>query len=222
MKTNEALKTILEEKAKTIQDLGVLGVAGKPDSEVLASVLMHEDVNLVIHGLQRGRFYLFHNDRAKGFYGFDENDNTRMNISFYLKVMHPTTYHQLIQSQQFFIRDDRGYMETNFLLRNSEGNYEKVTGVTKTIVWSDDGKALYALEASVQTENLGYLNVLTKCESGKLSLKQKECLALIVRGYGNSEIAEEMGLSVKTVEKHVGAILRACNVSSRTQLLSSC
>jgi DNA-binding NarL/FixJ family response regulator len=39
-----------------------------------------------------------------------------------------------------------------------------------------------------------------------------ECIA---RGLGNAEIGRELGLSVKTVERHISDILRRWDVSSR-------
>jgi DNA-binding NarL/FixJ family response regulator len=50
-----------------------------------------------------------------------------------------------------------------------------------------------------------------------LTPRQTEVLALLLKGQPNKLIAREMGLSVETVKDHVAAVLRALNVSSRTQ-----
>ena len=42
-------------------------------------------------------------------------------------------------------------------------------------------------------------------------------LTLLLKGQPNKLIARELGLSVETVKDHVAAVLRALNVSSRTQ-----
>ena len=42
-------------------------------------------------------------------------------------------------------------------------------------------------------------------------------LALLLQGQPNKLIARELRLSVETVKDHVAAVLRALNVSSRTQ-----
>ena len=44
-----------------------------------------------------------------------------------------------------------------------------------------------------------------------------DVLALLLQGQPNKLIARELGLSVETVKDHVAAVLRALNVSSRTQ-----
>jgi len=50
-----------------------------------------------------------------------------------------------------------------------------------------------------------------------LTPRQNDVLALLQRGLPNKLIARELNLSVETVKDHVAAVLRALNVSSRTQ-----
>ncbi|HSW03160.1 response regulator transcription factor [Aquabacterium sp.] len=50
-----------------------------------------------------------------------------------------------------------------------------------------------------------------------LTPRQREVLALLLRGLPNKLIARELNLSVDTVKDHVAAVLRALGVSSRTQ-----
>jgi DNA-binding NarL/FixJ family response regulator len=50
-----------------------------------------------------------------------------------------------------------------------------------------------------------------------LTPRQTEVLAKLLQGKPNKLIARELNLSVETVKDHVAAVLRALNVSSRTQ-----
>lgn len=50
-----------------------------------------------------------------------------------------------------------------------------------------------------------------------LSEREHEVLLLIVAGKTNQEIGRELGISEKTVEKHVGSIFVKLNVSSRVE-----
>jgi DNA-binding NarL/FixJ family response regulator len=50
-----------------------------------------------------------------------------------------------------------------------------------------------------------------------LTPRQSDVLALLLQGQPNKLIARELNLSVETVKDHVAAVLRALNVSSRTQ-----
>jgi DNA-binding NarL/FixJ family response regulator len=47
--------------------------------------------------------------------------------------------------------------------------------------------------------------------------REREVLELLERGAPDREIAETLGISVKTVEKHVGSILRKSGAQNRTQ-----
>jgi DNA-binding NarL/FixJ family response regulator len=54
-------------------------------------------------------------------------------------------------------------------------------------------------------------------ESLGLSKRQADVMAFLLKGMPNKLIAREMGISIETVKDHVAAVLRALNVSSRTQ-----
>ena len=53
----------------------------------------------------------------------------------------------------------------------------------------------------------------------QLSRRQREVLPLLLQGLGNSEIAWHLGISSRTVEKHVAGILQTLKLPSRTALL---
>lgn len=51
----------------------------------------------------------------------------------------------------------------------------------------------------------------------KLTRRQQEVLNWLARGHSNKQIAQQLGLSEGTVKIHIAAILRAYQVSNRTQ-----
>ena len=53
-----------------------------------------------------------------------------------------------------------------------------------------------------------------------LTDRQREVVALLVGGAGNKKIAESLGISSATVEKHVSAILQRWRVTSRTAIVA--
>ncbi len=55
-------------------------------------------------------------------------------------------------------------------------------------------------------------------ELDQLTPREREVLRLIARGYLYKEIALRLGISPKTVEAHVGAVLRKLQLSSRHEL----
>lgn len=55
-------------------------------------------------------------------------------------------------------------------------------------------------------------------ELDQLSSREREVLRFIARGYTYREVGRELGISVKTVETHVSAVLRKLQLSTRHQL----
>ncbi len=55
-------------------------------------------------------------------------------------------------------------------------------------------------------------------ELDQLTPRERQVLRLIARGYAYKEIARELGISTKTVESHVSAVLRKLQLTSRYQL----
>lgn len=53
--------------------------------------------------------------------------------------------------------------------------------------------------------------------SGVLSVRECEVLALVVDGYSNQEIAEELGIAHNTVKNHLRSILTKLGVKNRAQ-----
>jgi DNA-binding NarL/FixJ family response regulator len=55
-------------------------------------------------------------------------------------------------------------------------------------------------------------------ELDQLTPREREVLRLIARGYAYKEVATNLGISIKTVESHVSAVLRKLQLSNRHQL----
>ena len=51
-----------------------------------------------------------------------------------------------------------------------------------------------------------------------LTRREREVTALVGRGYINSRIAKELGITERTVETHVSKVLRKLGLCSRTQI----
>jgi DNA-binding NarL/FixJ family response regulator len=55
-------------------------------------------------------------------------------------------------------------------------------------------------------------------ELDQLTAREREVLQHIARGYMYKEVAQRLGISAKTVEAHVSAVLRKLQLSSRHEL----
>lgn len=51
-----------------------------------------------------------------------------------------------------------------------------------------------------------------------LTMREREVLRLIARGYMYKEVAQQLGISARTVEAHVSAVLRKLQLSNRHEL----
>ena len=57
----------------------------------------------------------------------------------------------------------------------------------------------------------------SRMPDGDLSTREREVLALLVRGKSNREIADQLSIKEATVKSHVSVILMRLNVTDRTQ-----
>ena len=55
-------------------------------------------------------------------------------------------------------------------------------------------------------------------ELDQLTPREREVLRYIARGYAYKQVAHRLGISIKTVETHVSAVLRKLQLSSRYEL----
>ena len=53
--------------------------------------------------------------------------------------------------------------------------------------------------------------------NGLLSRREREVLFQLARGLANKEIARQMGLSTRTVDRHIASVFTKMRVNSRTQ-----
>ncbi len=58
----------------------------------------------------------------------------------------------------------------------------------------------------------------TRPGSHSLTAREREVRELVEQGLPDKQIASELEISVKTVEKHVGAVLRKTGAGNRTEL----
>lgn len=97
-----------------------------------------------------------------------------------------------------------------YLLKDAAPD-ELVRGVRAVM----EGRA--ALEPSVAAR---LLDRMAEPEGGELSEREREVLALLVRGASNKGIAHQLGLSENTVKAHVAHIFNKLGVQSRAEAVA--
>ena len=83
-------------------------------------------------------------------------------------------------------------------------------------VFLGEGHLTRSQSCAVKAESPGALRSVTPAELG-LTQRQSDVLYLILQGKSAKTISRELGLSTSTVKSHTSAVLRALNVTTRTQ-----
>jgi DNA-binding NarL/FixJ family response regulator len=88
------------------------------------------------------------------------------------------------------------------------------------IVRVDDGDAVFSprLAGFVLDAFAGELPPSLDPELDQLTVREKEVLRFIARGYAYKETAARLHISIKTVETHVSSVLRKLQLSNRYEL----
>ena len=68
-------------------------------------------------------------------------------------------------------------------------------------------------------EYLGSIKLDSQDTFHLLSDREKEVLTLVAKGYANKEIAEQLVISVKTVETHKGNLMEKLKMKTRPELV---
>jgi DNA-binding CsgD family transcriptional regulator/pimeloyl-ACP methyl ester carboxylesterase len=84
-----------------------------------------------------------------------------------------------------------------------------------TDVWGDAGQGLRAIESFLTS--LPAENPTGSAPGDGLSAREIEVLRLIAAGRSNQQIADELVISLNTVQHHVSSILTKANVANRTE-----
>lgn len=75
----------------------------------------------------------------------------------------------------------------------------------------------YLFEPASDSDNFSLEHFAKEYE---LTSRETEIVKLLIRGCGNTEISEELSISVPTVKSHISNIFKKAGCSSRTELLS--
>ncbi len=74
-----------------------------------------------------------------------------------------------------------------------------------------------SLATCVTTALVNYIATKNREEASELSNREEEVLSLIAEGKSNSDIADQLYISVRTVKFHISSIFSKLNVKNRTQ-----
>ena len=96
-----------------------------------------------------------------------------------------------------------------FVSRRADGE-----AIARIVVAAGQGQAL------VEGDFFDHLLALSpETDADNLTSRERQVCSMVVRGMADKQVARELQISVKTVEKHVGSILRKTGARNRTMLV---
>jgi len=164
-------------------------------------------------------YFRWNNDAASEFYGY-KPDVTKLNLSFYYRIMKLRQVPLMVQGQQFFTKNKPGAFRFCASLKNSSGQYVDMRCLMKAAAFDSKGRAAYTVAVGApQADCLWYeaYDVLKLSSCGSNPLKAGR---LLFQGLSNQEIADKMDLSIKSVEKYLHEIYAHVGVKSRSELFA--
>lgn len=156
------------------------------------------------------------NEQLRIFYNFKNQVLKGMDHFYYLRTIHTSTYHALIESIAFFRNDKPGILELKYKLLHASGHWKYTVGVSKTIIRNTRNHPKVAM--TVMQESAVEFFPSTKERFMLLSEREKEIVSLLVKGASKKEIAMGLHIAVSTVETHVKNIYKKLGVKKMTEL----
>ena len=171
-------------------DISVVGAAGSGDEAVRLCALHHPDVVLIDMRMP-------------------DTDGSAATLR--IKELHPAT--QVVVLTSFSEPQFPGVAASTGALAHLLRDFE-IDELAHAVRNASRHKS------TLGTRGLGTLNQ-PECGRGELmeelTERQREVLAMVVRGYSNQEIARRLRISISTVRYHVGEILGRLGAANRTQ-----
>jgi DNA-binding NarL/FixJ family response regulator len=93
-----------------------------------------------------------------------------------------------------------------------EEGLERIVDAIRHVAQGEQGWVSQSVEDEVST-----LNEQDRPKANELTEREVEILNRLVEGKSNAKIAAELGLSVKTIEKHMSSVFTKLKVSSRVE-----
>lgn len=202
----------IERKLSVVSGLTLEGVY----QEEFLKVVNQSPFLITVHDVEFYRPLLI-NEKMRLFYGFDNCRLKGMDYFYYLQTIHTSTYHTLVESIAFFRKNKSGFLNLKYRLKNYEGKWNDTIGSSKTIVWDNKGRtkiAITVMEKKLFTNKAeimgGGISALTN--------REREIAMLLVSGLSKKEIADQLFISVGTVETHTKKLYKKLGINKIVEL----
>ncbi|NGF55415.1 response regulator transcription factor [Parapedobacter sp. SGR-10] len=210
----EELYAELDSVYSSLSDSELLTVDSCQNSPFL-DIINRSPYYITVHDVE---FYrpLCINEPMRQFYGFEGQVMKGMDYFYYLKTIHTSTYHALIESISFFRKDTPGYLDLKYKLLDATGEWRKTIGTSKTIIRNERHRPKIAI--TVMKETKEHLDSSVYENFMSLTEREQEIVSLLVLGSTKKEIAHHLNISFGTVVSHVKNVYKKLRIKKLTEL----
>ncbi|MBV8254377.1 MAG: PAS domain-containing protein [Chitinophaga sp.] len=197
----------------------------------LESILHHVPAMLYSYDNNKKSITWCNQGLAEAF-GYTPAEMVGLGMDFFRHIMHPDDFKLAAVAQQAFRSNRKQFGGMARIRRNGETDYRWLLGLEVPFTQNERGEvveiicAFLDLTGAMDT-NAAMADALSEIlrrqnESllNKLTAREKDVLALAVRGLNNKEIASSLNLSRYTVETHRKNIRLKLKVRNSTELVS--
>ncbi|WP_303316854.1 LuxR C-terminal-related transcriptional regulator [Flavivirga abyssicola] len=161
------------------------------------------------------------NDNFKTFYGFKNNWFKNIDYLYYLKTIHTSTFHTLLDSIDFFKQGGKGYLNLKYKLLFKKKEWEKVLGTTKTVYRNENDRPVYAITiAKIAPAIKISFNSPTLEAIKSFTNREKEIIDYLCLGFSKKEIANHICISTSTVQTHTKNIYKKLKINKVSELIN--
>lgn len=172
------------------------------------------------------------NDRLAATVGFSSEEMAGMGMEFFQHIMHPDDFKLAAVAQQSFINNKAQFGGLARIRKKGEIDYSWLIGLEVPFTHDKNGRVVEILCAFLDLTDAIDTNVqLSEALSAilrrqnenlfnKLTPREKDVLAMAVKGLNNKEIANSLNLSRYTVETHRKNIRLKLKVRNTSELVT--
>lgn len=182
-------------------------------------LLNHHLVHAAMISVDKMPFCRIHNDAAAAFHGIPDPDVSPMNISIYYQRMRVRQYIIMLQGHQFFLRNQPGEFRCRVDVKDHSGVYRPMLAIFRVVALDQRGKPAYAVAVGAPAVDLPYYEAYELLKLAGLPARTLEATRFLFRRFSNQEIADELNVSVKTVEKDLQPVFQHTRTRTRQELL---
>jgi len=123
---------------------------------------------------------------------------------------------------EHFHSGSRNFFSNYSTIINPSGEEDNYYDLAAPLAYNEDEKVTHYAHFMSPVNDIGLVNLYAFCDPSALTNRQTEVLAELLAGKSTSLISKELGISGKTLEKHIQAILKVTQKPHVRAIINAC